>query len=414
MVRGGSEAHRAKAGPVRDLLIAPPDPREHGEAVCDLGAKAFSGGGYFRMRDYCRKGYVLGSHYDWSASRIGLLDGRLVTHFGVWGYQMRIGTARVRAGGIGMVATDGDCRQRGLMAATARASVEAMRRLGYDLSILFGIDDFYHRFGYVRAWGETAWTVRREDLPAGGPKVRLRKFRPVHRDDIAAIYNRENATQTGTAVRPTYPRLVYGDAQEGYLWTDGRGRPVGCVGVGVKPGFLECVDACGDAEQVLRVLARLAARAERQEIQFSMFSDTRPLIRRVREGNCRAETRYRRCGGSMVATINLVSTLAKMAPELQRRLAASHLARWRGNLLVADAREEAVLRIDRSRVKVGEAGKAEHAIRGGDRIAQLLIGADDPGAIIEAAAMKTAGEARRLAEVLFPNEHPQLNLRDRF
>ena len=399
---------------IRDLTIIPPDPRTHGDAICDFGAKLFSGGGYYRMRDHCRTGYVLGSHYDWSASRIGLLDGRLVAHFGVWGYVMRIGAARVRAGGIGMVGTDGGHRKRGLMAATAQASVQAMRELGYDLSILFGIDDFYHRIGYVRAWAETTWTVRREDLPAEKPTVTPRRFRPLHRDDIAAIYNRENATQTGTAVRPTYPRCVYGEGLEGHLWTDARGRTVGYVVVGVRPACLECVEAGGDVEQALRVLARLADRAGRQEIQFTTFSEAGPLIRRVREGNCRAETRYRRCGGAMVATLNLVSTLAKMAPELGRRLAASHLARWRGNLLVVDGRREATLRLDRSHVKVSEGGQAEHAIRGGNRIAQLLMGTDDPAAIIEVAGMKITGEARALAEVLFPNQHPQLGLRDRF
>jgi hypothetical protein len=42
------------------------------------------------------------------------------------------------------------------------------------------------------------------------------------------------------------------------------------------------------------------------------------------------------------------------------------------------------------------------------------MGTDDPAAIIEFAGMKITGEARALAEVLFPNQHPQLGLRDRF
>ena len=79
-------------------MIAP-DPRLHGEELIDLIAKTF--GGYFRMRDRCRNGYVLDSHYDWQASRIVLIDEGIVTHYGVWGYDMRIGAACVRAASAG-------------------------------------------------------------------------------------------------------------------------------------------------------------------------------------------------------------------------------------------------------------------------------------------------------------------------
>jgi len=38
------------------------------------------------------------------------------------------------------------------MAKTVAATIEAMSQVGYDMTVLFGIPDFYHRFGYVRAW----------------------------------------------------------------------------------------------------------------------------------------------------------------------------------------------------------------------------------------------------------------------
>lgn len=398
------------------LILLAPDRRRHGDEICDLCGKVFSGGGtyYYGFRDFCRRGYILGSHYDWAASRIGLVGDRIVTHYGVWDYPMRIGAARVRVGGIGAVATDGDFRKRGLMARTARASIDAMAGLGYDLSILFGIEDFYHRFGYIRAWSDTTWTVRPADLPKERPAGRLRKFAPVHRDDVAAIYNRENATRTGTAVKPTYPRCMYLRPMEGRLWTDSRGRTAGYVVFLRKPGLIECVEVGGDLDQVLRVLAALARQGGCQDVQFSTFSDASPLIRRLRQGSGKAETRHLRSGGAMVLTVNLAATLGKMAPELTRRLRASLLAGWKGRLLVADGRQEAMLVIDRSRVRVEPGARAAHAIRGGDEIAQLLIGADDPDAIFEARGTRLTGDARRLAGVLFPNQHPQLSLRDRF
>ena len=403
------------------LRIVPPDRHRHGEAMCDMIAKVFGGGrGYYPFRDFCRRVYVLPSHYDWRASRIGLIGNRLVTHFGVWDIRVRVGTARVRVGGIGAVATHGDYRMRGYMARTARVSVAAMRDGGYDLSMLAGISDFYHRFGYVRAWCSSIYTVTVSDLPAERPTGRVRRFTPGHREDITRLYNREHAHLTGTAVKPTYPRGTYPRPMEGYRWTDARGRTVGYLLLRPDKNLqcadknLQCVEAAGNPDQALRALAGLARRRGFREVTFDTLHDRCRLIRRVRQGTCRVETRHLRSGGDMVATINLAATLDKMTPELGRRLRASPLENWRGKLVVADRRETVTLRIDRSRVGLARGGRSRHAIRGGDAIAQLLIGTNDPAVTLETARMRVTGDAGRLADVLFPNEHPMLSLRDRF
>jgi predicted acetyltransferase len=114
-----------------NLRVIAPDPHQHGNEVVELCAKTF--GSYFDRRKDLRNWYLLNSHYDWKTSAIGLIDGQIVTHYGVWDYQMRIGSAVVRCGGIGSVATHGDFRKQGLMAQTIPASLQAMRRAGYDL-----------------------------------------------------------------------------------------------------------------------------------------------------------------------------------------------------------------------------------------------------------------------------------------
>ena len=396
------------------LALVAPDPARHGEAICDLVSKTFSGDGFFESRNHCRNGYILNSAYDWKASRIGLVGDRLVTHFGVWDITMRIGKARVRMGGIGGVSTDPEYRKRGLMARTARAAIAAMRECGYDVSVLFGIRDFYHRFGYVRAWSQCDYIVPAGELPKERPAARLRTLKPGPRDDLVRLYNRASARFTGTAVKPARTRRLWQPFVQGRFWTDARGRMAGYVVFRPRDGRLECREACGDPEQVLRALATVARQSACGEIRLEAMPYDSPLIRRVRWGNCRAETHHARCGGAMVATINLASTLEKMRGELQDRLRASHFASWRGDLVVADARQAATLGINRSHVRVTPGGRSRHAIRGGDRVAQLLIGTDDPAEIIRAARMRTTGDALAMARVLFPNEHPVMGLLDRF
>ena len=404
----------AKRKETRTLELLAPNRRKHATAMVELIAKVFAGeGGYYKLRDFGRC-ILLHSPYDWSTSRIGLVDGRIVAHWGACDYIMRIGGARVRVGGVTCVVTDADYRKRGFMNGTGWASVNAMRDAGYDMTILFGIDDYYSRFGYVNAWPGERYLVKPSDLPSEPPAVAPRKFALHRREDIVALYNRYYARFTGTAVRPMFRRVPKARKWEGHVWHDARGAVEGYVVTHRHRDALVCVEYCGDAEEALHVLARLARKWKCREVQFPWLHHESSLCKRIRRGNCRVETDLKRSGGPMIRTLNLRSTLGKLTRELSRRLKRSHMAGWRGEVLVADPREKVTLAINRATVSVAPARKSKHSIRGGEEIAQLIIGSDEPGEIVEAAAIKVTGDARKLIEVLFPNQHPLLCALDEY
>ena len=399
-----------------ELRVIAPDRREHAEAIFDLLAKVFHDVSYYKMRDECRRVYIGNSHYDWEASRVGMIGDRVVSHYGVWDYQMRIGTSRVRVGGIGAVGTDGDVRKQGLMSRTARAALEAMRERGYDMTILFGIPDFYDRFGYVPAWHETTLFVHTWDLPKERPARPVRKLLMRPRADLAELYNRHFAAATGTAVRPTYQREFnfWGRPYQGYAWRDAQGRIRGYVLAHRRGTTLNCTEYCGDAEQALRTLGVVARRSHCETVRFEHLPQDDELCKRLRRGDCRAETHYSRSGGAMIHLLNLPQALSKMAGELSRRLRASELSGWEGKLLIAGPREEATLAVGGGRVRVAAPGRTRHAIRGGEGLARLLIGSEEPAEVIAAARMRVSGDGAQLAEALFPEQHPTLGSADRY
>jgi len=408
--------------PADRLVVVPPDKAEHRGQLYDLMAKCFPWEGYWRFLDYCRKRYFERSFYDWDTSRIGLIGRKVVTHYGVWDYQMRIGAARVRVAGIGGVGTDGLHRRKGYMAAAARAAIEAAGQAGYDVSILFGRDDLYHKFGYVRAWTSTRYFVEaaemRRYLRAGRRPAMVRKFAPRARSDIDALYNRWHAPYVGTAVRPTYQLNPRPRNWTGYLWRGPSGRPGGYVLVHRKADALVCLEAAGPAEQALGVLAMLCERWHLREVRFETLPHDHPVTRLLRQGNCRTETKYVRSGSAMIRTISLASTLGKLCGELSRRLRASPLAKWRGELLIADKREKVKLTVGRGvirarPVRAGE-GYGKNTIRGGQEIAQLLIGTHGPEEITRAAGTRVTGRAKELLGVLFPERHPILGAWDHY
>jgi hypothetical protein len=111
----------------------------------------------------------------------------------------------------------------------------------------------------------------------------------------------------------------------------------------------------------------------------------------------------------MVRIVNLVSLLEKLAPELERRLARSRLAGWRGELLVIGDDQQATLMIDGGHVRVIAPRETSHVLRAGPALAQLVVGTDAPDELVATASIELAGDASLLLPALFPAQNPQMS-----
>ena len=92
------------------------------------------------------------------------------------------------------------------------------------------------------------------------------------------------------------------------------------------------------------------------------------------------------------------------------------MARWRGEILVADAESRGVVRIARGVVRaVAPTGrKPTHAIRGGAGLARLLLGSDEPLEVAAEQGIRLTGEAKKVLPALFPRQYPTLGSWDRY
>ena len=446
------------------MEIISPRREEHLDTLSDVFARSFSD--YWAQFEYAKAGYFAESPYDWEASRVGVADGRVVTHFGVWDFRMRVGRAVVRLAGIGAVATLKTHRGRGLMAGTADDCVRGMDAAGYDVSLLFGIPGFYHRFGYVSAFGQVRTVLRTRDVvPADGPiEYALYEGPP---EELAELYNRENESVTGTYVRPTY-RINRMPARFTIYRFDG-----GYVVGGSDGATYQVADCAGDPATIVEI-ARQRARADVcPEVEF-VFAPPRSRIgEHLRTLTHRTISDRHRDGGPMMKIVNLARTLEKIAPELTNRLAASPLSRYSGTLAIhgetaalvrfSDGIVSEIARIDGAEAGAdagadaatdaqgagairaagnadaatdaqgaGAAGNANAAtdanaagnanaatgfdgrIAAGPDLVRLVVGDGDPHRVCRQAGIELTGDARHLVPILFPDQEPSTILWDRF
>ncbi len=393
------------------LYIQAPDEATHAEAIYALAAEEWDPD----LAENCRQGRIHGSHYDWATARIGLIGEEVVTHVGVYALTLRIGTARVPTAGVNLVVTHPAHRGQRYMQATLEATHAAMHAAGYSLSILCNATDgYYPQFGYRTAWGETLYEIARRELPPLPAEVELHPFTPGQRDDLDALFNAENATLTGTVLRPTYPHTKTPGDAEGYLWHDAAGAVSGYIvySYSGERGILWHEDSAGDPVVRLGALRQAAREHECSTLRFPRLPPRGLPARELRQLAGGLEVDYRPTGGWMVKLINLPALCTQLAAEWGRRLAGSALAGWRGTLRIESGGAAVTLAIARGQVNVIAPRRTHHTISAGPELAQLVLGTFDPAEITATTGTTLTGDAAVLVAVLFPAQDPQMGNAD--
>ena len=180
------------------------------------------------------------------------------------------------------------------------------------------------------------------------------------------LYNQTHADFTGTAIRPTY-RNRHPDDIGVYAWFDEQGKLEGYIRAlpaEDNPKILQCLEAAGDPQQGLAVLGDVFKNGDYESLAFFTLPHQHPMLQLLRKGACIVEDRYFDISGWRVRIVNLHSTLKKLIPLLENRLAQSQFAGWQGSLLLDAGEQKASLQIEQGKVEItSERCRQEHPAR---------------------------------------------------
>jgi predicted acetyltransferase len=115
---------------------------------------------------------------------------------------IRIGEATVRMDGIGGVATDEQHRHCGYSRRVLEAAVAHIRAGDAPLSTLYGIQNFYPKFGYSTVGSEPTLRLTKVDEERNlAPGCRSRPGRPADLRRIGTLYNDGTREAVGAVIR---------------------------------------------------------------------------------------------------------------------------------------------------------------------------------------------------------------------
>ncbi len=170
------------------MPVTHPTSRREFEEIGDLTGRVF--GGYFPFRDWMRRWQAHPNNRP-ELTRILKIDGQIISHVLIVDVPVRYGDATLRIGGIGCVETHGDHTKKGYSSQVMEDVVRFMEADGFDLSLLFGIRNFYHKFGYRTARVRENLSLTTNEIEVSDtPDLREKKLRRKDIPKIAALFDR--------------------------------------------------------------------------------------------------------------------------------------------------------------------------------------------------------------------------------
>lgn len=332
---------------------------------------------------------------------------------------VRIGEARLRMGGLGWVSTAPRYRGKGVARALIVDALKYLATQRCHVSMLFGIPNFYHRFGFATTLAEYAVSIGTAEAAAiPAPTSRMRHGKP---GDIRAIQRLHEANDTDTACS-----IVRSAAHITNQWERWKGARVLTNHAGrVHAYFLFAlseedvvVQEAGVADEeacaaLLRACVRIAGEEHRARLRFRV-PPTHPMSRFLHQYKSLHEVRLARDSGGMMAVLNLEETLESLVPEWETLLARHEARDWREEITLVAGGISCRIRMNRGAIDVcAGSGKNKIGLESADMV-HLLAGYRYPEDILQREYRVVNKRARTLFELFFPKRAPYVWPQDRF
>jgi len=344
---------------------------------------------------------------DVTSTNIGVYDGdKRIAGLWVFDLPLNIGGCVVRCGGIGGVGTDREHRGNGYARLALDDALAYIRESGMLLSVLFGIPNFYPRWGFAPALVEGILEVDTAVGLLAPAKATVRDMQPGDSAAVAEIYARENAQRTGTVARDV---ATWQGFRQGVNWNDrvsalvveDAGRVVGYAAYNSEPWENQVAEVGGSRmalAALVRCFAERTAKMHREKLVFRVPPD-HELVSFCAGLGCKLTLEYPHASTGMARIIDQRGLLDTLAPLLTERLAASGEA-WRGTL-------EFVTQLGEDAVDLG-GGDRQTVRLTQERLTQLVLGYRSARDLALDGQMECAPELLPVLTAIFPQGNPYM------
>ena len=400
-----------------DLIVKPLETDEELRLANDLMAKVH--GDYFtnlHWLEACGAGYP---GFRREHTRIVLWKGELAGSLRLNTETIRLGEARLKMGGFCWVSTAPRHRHKGVCRALMLGTLQYMKAHNYHVSLLFGIPNFYHQFGFVTTLADCAVVVEVAEVPPSfASAYRMREGKPgdipavrkIHAADdseVACSLLRTSAHITNKWERRKGLRVLTSEHGKVVAYFIARGKgdhlSVSEVGAADHADFRELLGAC----------AKVAAEEAAGRIRF-LVPPPHPFARFLLQYKSVHEMHVVRDCGGMMAFVNIAEALENLIPEWESLLAKSAAREFRTEVTLFVDRAPYRIRANRGAVDIAQLSGGNKVSLSAADLMHLVTGYRYLEDVLNARRRLISPEARALLATLFPKRCPYVWDFDRF
>jgi predicted acetyltransferase len=362
------------------------------------------------------------------------VDGVDVSGLSIVDKRIRVGMAGLKMAGIAGVWTGEDHRRKGYATRVTWSAIKEMERRRYDVSILFGIEDFYHRYGYSVCSANSVCQVATDSLPASAPTgFRVRAARPGDLPGIVALYRRTNATRSVSAIRSGQWKPVHGhlpgwrmprmaeDVErrpgKAIVVENRRGATIAYASYDSQVGHCMVTEVGATDRSAYPVIARrirrLAREAGAQRVRFCLPADD-PFGEYLGRFGCGWSIHFPENSGSMGRLVDLRALMLKLLPTLGNRLSLSELRLPKGGITFDTDIGSVTLTSSKSEIIATDNRSRKTVSISQMQFSQLMFGHRSVEDLLIDGEIRLAKNLIQVVSTLFPKSHPYMWWGDRF
>lgn len=354
------------------------------------------------------------------------LDGVAVSGMGMMKKEMYVGSAVVKQAGIAGVWTDEAHRKKGYASRVMWEGIAWMEKQNYDMSILFGIADFYHRYGYAPVFAEQAVTIDTARLQTLKKTYYSGKMKASEVGAMRRVYGKYNGGRSGMAARGAkwtpwwrMPRMGDGTTRrrgQVVVIRDQKDRLKGFVVFDAQAGRLVVSEVCGVDRAALvtigAVIGRRAKREGAEQVRFCLPLDD-PFLDVCQALGYACSASYPFNGGAMGRIISLEPLMQKMTGVFFNRIMASGLE-WTGDVVLKTDIGTVGLHIGRTSVSLVDPLTRPQVYISQMALSQLVMGYRTVDDVAHDLGVSISKRLLPVMDVLFPKGNPYMWWSDRF
>jgi predicted acetyltransferase len=400
--------------------------RQELQEANDLMAKVFARD-YFDTIEWMRHIGAAYPGFQPEYTRIAIADGEIAGALRLTSDTLRLGEARLHMGGFGWIATAPHHRNKGVASALIGDTMHYMRDHMFHVAMLFGIPNFYHRFGFHTTLAEYTTRVDIRDLPPyEGPAFRVRQAKP---GDVRLLQKMHEQADTQTACS-----IIRCGAHFHYHWQRWESAQVVLSPDGkvlayflpnrkkglflTKPSRSVEVEECGvinrtACQPLMQAIADFAREMLLPEVRFH-GPPGHPLIEFLCKFRSTHTMQLSPGEGGMMAVVNPAETLESMLPEWESRIAQMGERELKTELTLLIDRVPLLVRCHHGAISILRQTGPNKLSLTQEEFVQLLTGYRHLAEVLASRRRIINQSALTLAEAIFPKRHPYVWRADRF